>query len=435
MNTSPHPRTAAGSNGPRGRFLDPSRPFFIALLAFSTALQAVGTTITLPALPAIAAAFGATPDRAQVTLSAYLGGLALGMIPFGALTDRFGRRPVLLFGMTLFTLAGVGCTFAPSIDVLIAARAAQGFAGGAAMIIGRAIIRDLFDRERGLKAMSVMVGVMTMIPMISPFVGGIIMRYLDWRPLFGILALLSATLTLVVWLFIPESIRHRDPNATDPRRILANCLEVLRRPESVSFPLIVAVIFGGFFAYLALIPFIAIQSFHLGAAEVGWLSALNGVALWSGALTNNRLSGRWPVRRLLRFSTGLALAAGALSLAACTVVTLGLMGDAGRTMPGLALLVAPTLAYSFTFGVSQPNCIVMGLQPVPHIAGTASAVAATLQMISASLFTWIVGLAYNGTPMALGYMLSATSLVSFLIFTLLAVKYTPDPALKAPRHG
>jgi DHA1 family bicyclomycin/chloramphenicol resistance-like MFS transporter len=433
MTHPPHTGAAAGSNGPRDRYLDPTRPLFIALLAFATALQAVGTTITLPALPAIAAAFGATPDRAQVTLSAYLGGLALGVIPFGALTDRFGRRPILLFGMGLFTLAGIACTFAPDIDVLIAARAAQGFAGGAAMIIGRAIIRDLFDRERGLKVMSVMVGVMTMIPMISPFAGGVIMRYLDWRPLFGILALLSAALTLVVWMFIPESIRQRDRNATDPRRILANCLEVLRRPESVSFPLIVAVIFGGFFAYLALIPFIAIQGFHLGAAEVGWLSALNGVALWSGALTNNRLSGRWPVRRLLHFSTGLALAAGLLSLAACAVITLGLMGDAGRGMPGLALLVAPTLAYSFTFGVSQPNCIVMGLQPVPHIAGTASAVAATLQMTSASLFTWVAGLAYDGTPMALGYMLFATSLVSFLIFTLLAVNYTPAP--KAQRHG
>lgn len=438
MNTSPHTRTASVSNGPRGRFLDPSRPFFIALLALSTALQAVGTTITLPALPAIAAAFGATPDRAQVTLSAYLGGLALGMIPFGALTDRFGRRPVLLFGMMLFTLAGVACTFAPSIDVLIAARAAQGFAGGAAMIIGRAIVRDLFDRERGLKAMSVMVGVMTMIPMISPFVGGIIMGYLDWRALFGILALLSATLTLVVWLFIPESIRQRDPNATDPRRMIANCVEVIRRPEAISFPLIAATIFGGFFAYLALLPFIAIQGFHLGAAEVGWLSALNGVALWSGALTNNRLSGRWPVRRLLRFSTGLALAAGLSSLAICAILTLGLLGDSGRNLTGLALLVAPTLAYTFSFGISQPNCIVMGLQPVPHIAGTASAVSATAQMICASLLTWVVGLAYNGTPMALGYVLSASALASFLMFTLVAVRYTPAPrSSHAPghRHG
>ena len=102
-----------------------------------------------------------------------------------------------------------------------------------------------------------------------------------------------------------------------------------------------SVIFGGFFAYLALIPFIAIQEFHLGAADVGWLSALNGVALWTGALTNNRLSGRWPVRRLLRFSTGIALAAGFASLAACAALAAGALGDAGHTSTGLFLIVAP----------------------------------------------------------------------------------------------
>ena len=434
MTHPPHTSATAG-NRPRSRFLDPLRPIFIALLAFATALQAVGTTITLPALPAIAAAFGTTPDRAQLTLSGYLAGIACGFILFGALTDRFGRRPVLLAGMLIFTLAGLACTVAPGIEVLIAARVAQGFAGGAAMIIGRAIVRDLFDRERGLKAMSVMVGVMTMVPMIAPFVGGIIMRFLDWRPLFAFLTLISAVLTLAVWRFIPESIRQRDASATDPKRILANCLEVLRRPDAVSFPVITALIFSGFFTYLALIPFIALETFQLGAAEAGWLTALNGVALWSGALTNNRLSGRWPVRRLLWLSTGLALAAGLATLAVCSVLTLNLLGDAGHGHLELVLLVVPTLAYSFTFGITQPNSIVMGLQPVPHIAGTASAVAATIQMASAALATWTAGMAYNGTPMALGIMLAGTSIASFLVFTLVAVKFTPAPQHREHGHG
>jgi DHA1 family bicyclomycin/chloramphenicol resistance-like MFS transporter len=412
--------------------LDPTSNLFVVLLAMVTAMQAIGTTFTIPALPAIATDFGSTPDRAQLTLSLYLGGLAGGQILFGALSDRYGRRPVLLGGMILFTLAGVGCSLATDIGMLIVMRALQGFAGGASMILGRAIVRDLFERERALKAMSVLVGVMTMVPMVSPFLGGLVMEITSWRGLFGILTLVSAVLTVATWLLIAESIRNREPRATNPRRIVANLLEVIRRPEAISFPFVAAVIFGGFFAYLALIPFIAIEIFGMGVADAGWLSALNGMALWSGALTNNRLAGRWPVRRLLRLSTGLALAAGLTSLAVSLALAWNLLGAAGHSAFGLALLVAPTMLFAFTFGITQPNCIVMGLQPVPHIAGVASALGATIQMACAALFTWLAGLAYNGTPMALGVTLAAASIFSFLVFTLVAARYSPA-STAAPR--
>jgi DHA1 family bicyclomycin/chloramphenicol resistance-like MFS transporter len=403
------------------RRLDPASTGFIVLLALATAMQAIGTTFTVPALPVLAQAFATTPDIVQLTLSGYLGGLASGQILFGALSDRFGRRPVLLFGLGLFTLAGAVCALAGSVQMLVAARAVQGFAGGAGMILGRAIIRDVFEREQALKAMSVMVGVMTMLPMISPLLGGLVLEFAAWRWVFGVLSLISGTLTIAVWLLIGESLRKPDPTATRPRRILANCLEIVRKPEAISFPVITALIFGGMFAFMAIVPFIAIDSFGLTAAQGGWLVGVTGLALWSGALFNNRKAGRWPVRRLLRLSTGTALAASLAALASTAAAAAGwLHGTAG-----LVLVVLPCVAYAFTFGISQPNCIVMGMHPVPHIAGTASALGSTLQMGTAGVLTWLVGYLYNGTPVALGIVLAGTAVVSFLVFRLVAQKYTP----------
>lgn len=176
------------------------------LLALVTAMQAIGTIFTLPS---IATDLGSTPDRARLTLSLYLGGFACGQILFGALSDRHGRRPVLPGGMLLFTLADVGCALATDFRMPFAMRALQGFAGGAGMILGRAIVRDLFERERAQLAMSVLVGVMTMVPMLSPFLGGLVMEITAWRGLFVILALLSALLTAFTWLLIEVSISSR----------------------------------------------------------------------------------------------------------------------------------------------------------------------------------------------------------------------------------
>jgi DHA1 family bicyclomycin/chloramphenicol resistance-like MFS transporter len=324
--------------------------------------------------------------------------------------------------MLLFVAAGIGCTFAGDIRLLIAARALQGFGGGAGMILGRAIVRDVYSRDRALKAMSVMVGVMTMVPMISPFLGGMLLHWVSWRGIFGVLTVISAVLTLLTWRLIGESLKQPDPGATNPRRILANCLEILRRPDSISFPLLAAAIFSGMFAYVSLIPFIAIDTFGLSAADGGWLMGINGMAMWSSAVFNSRVSGRWPVRRLLWLSTGIALGASLVVLAATLAVSHGLLDG---TL-GLILIAAPSMLYCFTFGITQPNTIVMSLHPVPHIAGVAAALGATLQMASAALLTWLAGLMYNGTPVALGICLSVTAIFSFLMFALVAAKYTPD---------
>jgi DHA1 family bicyclomycin/chloramphenicol resistance-like MFS transporter len=412
------------------RHLDPTSLPFTVLLALVTAMQAIGTTFTIPALPAIAQAFGSTTDLAQLTISGYLAGLACGQILFGALSDRYGRRPVLLGGMILFVITGIACTFAGDIRVLVGARVLQGFGGGAGMILGRAIVRDIYERDQALRVMSVMIGIMTMTPMVSPFLGGMLLHWMSWRGIFGTLTVISAVLTVLAWIHIGESLKKPDLDAMNPRRIIANCREILTRPDACSFPLMAALIFSGMFIYLTLVPFIAVDTFGLTPADGGWLVGLNGMALWSGAVFNSRTAGRRPVRRMLWLSSSIALGASLITLATTLAVTYGLLG--GKL--GLVLIAVPSMVYCFTFGITQPNTIVMGLHPVPHIAGVASALGATMQMGSAAIFTWVAGLMYNGTPLALGLLHAATAVASFLVYALVAVKYTPaPPASRAAR--
>jgi DHA1 family bicyclomycin/chloramphenicol resistance-like MFS transporter len=386
-----------------------------------TAIQAMCTTITLPALPAIAEDFHTSPDVAQLTISCFLIGVSCGQILAGALSDRFGRRPILLGGIALSVAAGAGCTFAPSIGSLIALRALQGFGGAAGMILGRAIVRDLFERERALKAMSGIAGIISIVPMAGPPIAGLLLHWWSWRVVYGLLTLISLTLGLMAWAWIGETLKKPDPTATDPRRILGNCLEMVRRPDSMGFVAVGCLTYGGFFSILALTPFVAADTFRLTAAQGGWILGGLSLATWCGTHINHRIAGRWPVRRALTVSTAIAFTGALAVLAVC----LGLASAKLSGPEGLAALVLALAAVAFTFGLTHPTTIVMYLHPLPHIAGTASALGASFQTLTGAFFAWLAAYLYDGTPPALGYCVMLSLGGAFLVFHLAARRYSP----------
>ncbi len=411
--------TAPTASNPRHLHHDSFR--FILLVGLVTSFQAMCTTLTLPALPAIAQGFATTPDMAQLTISLFLIGVACGQIISGALSDRFGRRPILLGGIGLSVMAGFGCTFSQSIETLIALRFLQGFGGAASMVLGRAIVRDRFDRDHALKAMSAISAIISIVPMAGPPITGIMMQWMSWRVIYGALSLIGLVLGFLVWMLIAESLKKPDPTATDPRRIAGNCWDMLKRPESVGFMLVGACTYGGLFSFLAIISFITIDTFHLSSTTAGWLLGASSVASWLGALFNNRISGRFPVKRILRISTACTLLSALLVLTAAYAVTQGLIGGTA----GIVAIMVPVAAYTFTFGVTHPTTIVLYLHPVPHIAGTASALGASVQMVAGATFAWLSAYLYSGTPMALGYCMVIAGGLAFLIFTFVSAKYTP----------
>ncbi len=408
----------------------PARPFgtdstaFLVLIGFVTAIQAMSTTLTLPALPTLAREFGVAADVAQLTLSGFMIGVACGQILSGALSDRFGRRPVLLVGLALSVVTGAGCTFANSMDLLIAMRVLQGFGCAAGMILGRAIVRDAFTRERALKAMSVVAVTVGVVPMLGPPITGVLLEFISWRAVFGLLTLITLVLLALVQFKVPETLRQPDPSATDARRILANCLETLRNPASIGFSLMACTIYGGMFAWLSTIPYVARDTFGLSGAAAGWIIGASSLATWAGATTNNRLTGRWPVRRILDLSATLTISGALATLGAALFLTWGPHGTP-TPLALLALIVIPAMVFCFTFGLTQPTAIVMALHPLPHIAGTASALGASFQTLSGALFSTLAAELYTGTPMSLGVGVAAAGLLSFAAYRRIARHHSP----------
>lgn len=411
----------------------PARPFgvdstaFLVLIGFVTAIQAMSTTLTLPALPTLAREFGVAADVAQLTLSGFMIGVACGQILSGALSDRYGRRPVLLSGLALSVVTGAACTVADSMDLLIAMRVLQGFGCAAGMILGRAIVRDAFTRERALKAMSVVAVTVGVVPMLGPPLTGVLLEFISWRAVFGLLTLITLVLLVLVQFKVPETLRAPDPTAMDARRILANCLETLRNPASIGFSLMACTIYGGMFAWLSTIPYVARDSFGLSGAAAGWIIGASSLATWAGATTNNRLTGRWPVRRILDLSATLTISGAIATLAAAAFLTWGPHGTPNEPTPlaFLALLVLPAMVFCFTFGLTQPTAIIMALQPLPHIAGTASALGASFQTLSGALFATLAAELYTGTPMSLGVGVAAAGMLSFGVYRRVARHHSP----------
>ena len=212
------------------RHLKPGSIAFTALLGSAMAMQLLGMYITLPALPAISSYFGAAPDTTQLTISAFLAGIATSQLVYGAIADRYGRKPALLAGLALYMLSGLGCAFAPSIEWLIGLRALQGVGAAGSIVVSRAMVRDLFERGQAVQMMSRMGVITSVVPMVAPLVGAFVLPLTGWRGVFGALAAGSLLIIAACALLMGESIRQRDPTATDPRRLLRNCWRFLTTP-------------------------------------------------------------------------------------------------------------------------------------------------------------------------------------------------------------
>jgi DHA1 family bicyclomycin/chloramphenicol resistance-like MFS transporter len=375
--------------------LAPQSFWFRAVLGLITATQALGSTIVFPALPAIAAAFTASAAEAQSTVGGYLLGVASGQLLWGALADRFGRRPVMLAGMALFTLMGLLAAVAPSILLLFLFRALQGVGGAAGMIVGRAIVRDLFRQQEAVKTMSFIGAVISLMPLVAPVLGGVVLEFTSWRGTLVFLSALSAASMLAGWRFVGESIRTRDPEATNVPRILSNIATFLRTPACLWFTLVMCTIYGGMMAVMVTLPYVAISVFGVSPLHAAWLVGAMAVASFTGTRVASLLADRWKPRRTMGWGIVLASASAAVLL---VLTSAGLHG-----WLALALIMVPLFSYCIAFSWLQGNLIVAVLQPVPQMAGVASATAGSVQMAGGGLMVWLGGLLFDGTPSALGY--------------------------------
>jgi DHA1 family bicyclomycin/chloramphenicol resistance-like MFS transporter len=403
------------------RHLTPGSTAFTLLLGGILSLQLFGMSITLPVLPSIAADFGVGSAEAQLTVSAFLIGIAASQFVYGALSDRYGRKPVLLGGMALYVVASMGCARAPGIGALIGLRALQGFAAAGGSVIARAMVRDLFEGREAVRMMSRFTIITSAVPMVAPLAGGWLLPFTGWRGIFWALALVSLAAMVASTVLLGESIRHRDARATDPRQLLANCWRFARTPGCLAFVFMVGTANGAMFGYSATSSFVFMKVFGVSSANYGWFLTITAVAMLIGSAASERLAVRWSIRQSLTVATTVALLAGLAVLAGTQIATrAGLHGPAG-----IALLIVPMLCYGFILGMMFSNCIAAALHPLPDIAGVGSAMAGSAQMLGAGFFVWLGGRLFDGTPAAIGYGVALGGTASFLLFFLFGRAHAP----------
>jgi DHA1 family bicyclomycin/chloramphenicol resistance-like MFS transporter len=368
-------------------------------LALLLGLQPVSTDVYLPALPLLRRDLGADMAAAQLTMSALILAFGLAQMVWGPVADRHGRRPVLLTGLALFTLASTGCALAGDIHALVVWRTLQGAALAAAVVVARAVVRDLYEPVQGAQVMALALSGLGVIALLGPLAGGLIAATLGWRAALALVALVgAATLAFVAWR-LPETLaaQHRQP--LRPRPLLAAWGAIARHPVFVAWCLLVACTYGGLFTLLAASSFVYIDVLGLSPAAYGAAMAMGSLAYIGGTFVCRRWIARRGMQRTVARGGFFTLGAGALG------AVLALAGVA----QAWAVLV-PQCLYLFAHGLHQPCGQAGVVAPFPRTAGAAAALAGlVLALVAFGIGRWL-GVALDGstTPMMLGLAFWAT---------------------------
>ncbi len=362
----------------------------VLVLSLLLGIQPVTTDLYLPALPSLTAGFGAPVSQAQLTLTILLLAFGVSQLLWGPLSDRYGRRPVLLVGLAAYTLASVGCVLAPSMAMLIAWRAVQGAAMGAAVMCGRAVVRDLYRPEAGARVMSRGLTGLGVIACISAPLGGLLADTLGWRFALAPLAVFGAIALAVVALRFEESLAQKNPLALRPAALLRTWWTILRNPTFVAWTVLSTASFAGLISFLASSSFVFTQVLGLSRAQYGLLLSSMAVAYISGTFLCRRLLARVGIRRTVAI-------AGALSLAGGTLV--GVLAWAGLHN-GWAIML-PFYLFMLAHGIHQPCGQSGAVAPFPHAAGAASALNGFLMTLAAFTVGGWVGWRLDGTVFTL----------------------------------
>lgn len=332
------------------------------VLGLLSAFGPLSVDMYLPSMPAIGRDFGVDAGAVQLTLSAFFVGFAIGQLLYGPLSDRFGRRPLLMAGLALYVASSAMCALSPSIDTLVAFRLLHALGGGAGVVIARAIVRDRFAPNERARVLSLMMMVTSIAPLIAPVTGGYILQFFGWRAIFWTLTGFGALTLAAVAAALPET---NPPAARRGVRTLAVFVSygtVLRDPLAVTAMASGAFLFAGMFAYISGSPFVYIEVFGLPSEYYGYLFGVNILGITACSYINSRIAGRYGPERLMVVGAAVSTAAGAV-----------LLFDAAAGIGGLAGIAVPLFFYVGPLGLMAANAIAVATENFPRNAGAVSA--------------------------------------------------------------
>jgi DHA1 family bicyclomycin/chloramphenicol resistance-like MFS transporter len=385
--------------------LRPDTLAMTAVLAMLTALGPLSTDFYLPSLPDIVRVMETDVAGAQATLSAFLFGFAGGQILWGPLSDRLGRRPVLLTGLALFTLATLACALAPSIEALTVARAVQALGASGPIVLGRAMVRDLYEGPRAGRELARMGMIMGLVPAVAPVLGGVLQQAFGWRSTFVASLAFAAVLAAVVGFLLPETIRTRSREPLSLLAIIRGFGTLLQNRAYRVYVGLTSLAYGGLFAFISGSSFVLIGIHGLTPTQYGLSFGFGVLGFILGTILAQRLVGRRGMDGVIALGV-ICLAGGGLTMLLCVLT--GFAGPFG--------VIVPMALYACGVGLTMPQAQASAMMPFPDRAGAASSFTGLCQMLFSACVGLLVGHALKSAALPLPLVMSAIGVAALVLF-------------------
>lgn len=396
-----------------------ARKRYLLILAGCALLPGLAIDMYLPALPALARDLGANVSLANATMSVFLGSVAVGQVIFGPMSDRIGRRPLILFGLCAYFAGSLLATLTTSIYLMLAARSLQALGACAAAVVGRSVIRDLFQPQEAAKSFASMATIAAVVPVIAPSIGALCLNYVNWRGIFALLAIVGVMLWVISLRHLHESRSEATAEQARKEHPLRSYMTLLGRRRQFGYLLAGAFNSGAFFTYLAVSPVVMMQVYGLSPVQFSLLFSVNGIGLIAMSQLN---------RHLLKTRSHDWILQGSARNAILLALVLALIPGFGHW--GMAGLLVPLFLAVSSSSVVQANSVAGALSEDPLRAGSASALFGSMAFGMGMVASLAAGYLYDGTPRALVFVMAACLVGTAISIRLLVL---PSPA-ETGRH-
>ncbi len=376
--------------------LRPDTLIVVILLTMLTALGPITTDLYLPALPSIQAFYHTDVPTVQLTLSVYMVVFAVCQLFYGPLSDRFGRKPIILIGTLIYLFGSVVCLIAPEIEILITGRVLQAIGGCAGVILARSMVRDIYGQSRSAKILSYMGTAMAVAPALGPIIGGYLTIIYGWQASFAILAIFGGLCVLGIIFILQETNHHKDPHAIHPRQTLRNFATLIKDRHYTGYLLIATFSYSGLFSFISGSAFVFIDILGLSADQFGYCFAAAVAGYMIGTQLGGRIVGTIGIVRIV--------GAGTITCAVAGIIMLVL---AILSATQVAAILGPMILYMIGLGMAFPSALAGLIGPFPKMVGAASSLAGFGQNSFAAFVGLMVAHSFNMTqlPMAIGICL------------------------------
>lgn len=397
----------------RGRYA-----FLAGLLGLLPMLLPISVDGSLPAMPEIATHFKTSTASVQYSLSAVILGIALGQLVYGPISDRFGRKPVIIAGVLLYVAAATACAESTSIEMLIGLRFLQGFFACSGIIVARAVIRDLFDREAAARLFALMMGIHGIMPTIAPGLSGWLTQEYGWRTVFWVMAAFGLFTALTVLFGLAESNRQRNPRAVNPSVLFHNYRAIIRNRAFRSNATCACFMYGALMAYFAGAPVGLIQFLGLSPVEFGVAMAVPIIFYIVAQIAVARVAHRIGVDFMIRVGVVLAAIAG-----------IGMLGFVVSGNINLYTLMGPVILVLTSLAFIIPGTTAGAMSPFAEMAGAASSLLGFIQFLAAAVATTMIGVMNDGTPLPMATTVFACTVGAAISYVFLIRPHRPAAAI------